>query len=576
MLEGLQARIHDPLWMLARQWQMGEFKGEDAGSPVSARVRVESARLSRYFAGAIAGKEQPTGDPYDSAKTPLETLVEREAAWPSPSLGRQLRLAAEAGIHFFRLLDALKLSQYKKPYLDHYGLKMPNNLAPIDLDGDTLRFLTLMVGRVPDGLQLYQSFRNTLRKNPPQLPALPAVKATDRDKMIQTARNWLSWCESIFNTPPNSNASTWNPERMEYAFAVSAATGSGEKVLAATEYQEGHLDWFSFNIQSGVSLGASLKDAAVQRSTHTLIPTPVSYKGMPERSFWKFEDAKINIGALETENTDLSRLVLIDFALSFGNDWLDFPVELEVGALYKIDSLVVMDSFGQKILIRPYHEIDRPASPWRLFHIGTDRYKATAGQPPAEQYLFLPPSLAASLHGKPVEEVLFLRDEMANMAWAVERTIENPLGRPLSRHEKYLSQRQQEKESEAIPARATNGQLTYKLTTRVPDHWIPLVPIQEMMVDSQGLEKPTIRLQRAKLLRDAGGQPTAIEPQGSLLNVGQKLKIFEEEVPRAGALVTRAFQYARWADGSTHLWIGRKKQPGKGEGWSGLRFDSIE
>ena len=34
------ARVFDPLWLLTRQWQTGEFQGEDAGSPVKARVRA--------------------------------------------------------------------------------------------------------------------------------------------------------------------------------------------------------------------------------------------------------------------------------------------------------------------------------------------------------------------------------------------------------------------------------------------------------------------------------------------------------------------------------------------------------
>ena len=33
----LQAEVRDPLWMITRQWQMGEFIGEDAGSPVTAK-----------------------------------------------------------------------------------------------------------------------------------------------------------------------------------------------------------------------------------------------------------------------------------------------------------------------------------------------------------------------------------------------------------------------------------------------------------------------------------------------------------------------------------------------------------
>ena len=38
MRSNLQAQIHDPVWQLARQWQFGEFHGEDAGSPVTARA----------------------------------------------------------------------------------------------------------------------------------------------------------------------------------------------------------------------------------------------------------------------------------------------------------------------------------------------------------------------------------------------------------------------------------------------------------------------------------------------------------------------------------------------------------
>lgn len=48
-------------------------------------------------------------------------------------------------------------------------------------------------------------------------------------------------------------------------------------------------------------------------------------------------------------------------------------------------------------------------------------------------------------------------------------------------------------------------------------------------------------------------------------------------MPRAGARVTREYQYARWIDGGTHLWVGRRKHVGRGEGSSGLlRGDVLE
>jgi hypothetical protein len=51
--------------------------------------------------------------------------------------------------------------------------------------------------------------------------------------------------------------------------------------------------------------------------------------------------------------------------------------------------------------------------------------------------------------------------------------------------------------------------------------------------------------------------------------------LYEEEVPREGVRVTRVYQYTRWCDGSSHLWIGRRKRIGRGEGSSGLRFDVL-
>ena len=74
---------------------------------------------------------------------------------------------------------------------------------------------------------------------------------------------------------------------------------------------------------------------------------------------------------------------------------------------------------------------------------------------------------------------------------------------------------------------------------------------------------------------DRPSQPTGA--LGRILNPNNDgLAIFEEEIPREGIRVSRSYQLARWQDGSTHLWIGRRKQIGSGEGSSGLKFDSLK
>jgi hypothetical protein len=38
----------------------------------------------------------------------------------------------------------------------------------------------------------------------------------------------------------------------------------------------------------------------------------------------------------------------------------------------------------------------------------------------------------------------------------------------------------------------------------------------------------------------------------------------------------RRYRYARGLDGSPCVWVGRRRSTGRGEGRSGLRFDSLE
>src|SRR5712672_440276 len=68
----LKAEIRDPLWLLTRQWQFGEFKGEDAASPVTSRIAFQHEALDR-----VAFHEEHAFA-FDPTTMPLETRVERE------------------------------------------------------------------------------------------------------------------------------------------------------------------------------------------------------------------------------------------------------------------------------------------------------------------------------------------------------------------------------------------------------------------------------------------------------------------------------------------------------------------
>ena len=54
----LRAEVRDPLWFLTRQWQFGEFRGEDAASPIDVAVGVRLG--SAGHASRIGPEEAPT------------------------------------------------------------------------------------------------------------------------------------------------------------------------------------------------------------------------------------------------------------------------------------------------------------------------------------------------------------------------------------------------------------------------------------------------------------------------------------------------------------------------------------
>jgi len=116
----------------------------------------------------------------------------------------------------------------------------------------------------------------------------------------------------------------------------------------------------------------------------------------------------------------------------------------------------------------------------------------------------------------------------------------------------------------------------------VPEQWLPLVPVPAE--GSNPGMATVIQFERRALLRvESDGARRAIQPKGRLLRTDPHgsgdaepaLRIEDEEIGREGLMVERNFQLARWLDGRTLLWLGRRKWVGRGEGASGLRFDAL-
>ena len=74
----LRAEIRDPLWMLARQWQMGEFEAEDAGSAIDARLLTSQAQIDRVSLGGASA--QPYDENIVRIQSEVHALQAHEAA----------------------------------------------------------------------------------------------------------------------------------------------------------------------------------------------------------------------------------------------------------------------------------------------------------------------------------------------------------------------------------------------------------------------------------------------------------------------------------------------------------------
>lgn len=538
MADGLAAPIHDPLWSLARQWMVGEFRGHDGGSPMMATVRGTSDRLTEYRPGG----GEPI--PFDPHTTVLEMLVESELAIPSDDDTRpDLRSAAEAGRHLFRLLRRHGLGRYAAELRRRSVMERPPQVAEVS-DDRVVRFLGVVGGRVIDGRRLHDDLAALPRDDdgtPRELPEWITVDDADGDALASVLGRWLAWYET--NHRPQAADGSWQHDRLEYRFSMATAGGT---TLAANGHDGSRLDWYSFDVET---VGDAVPDIDPPVLVHAL-PTPLAFPGMPKGRWWTFEDEGVDFGGVDTDVEDLATMRFLEVMIAYGNNWFVVPLDLETAALHRIDSVVVADSFGVPTSLSP---LGAEGEAWRFLE--------PEGVPPDDRgrLVALLPGVTGPLIGGVVEDVVLQRDEVANLVWGIERMVESRVGGPGERR----GASDAEDEQAAPPA--ADAPLSYRLSLDPPEHWYPFAAKRSTSGE--------LRLEQAELVT---GQDRRSPPLGRVLRPpGGRLRVHAEEVPRPGVAITRRYQFARSPDGSCHVWAARRAQPGTGEARSGLRFDTV-
>jgi hypothetical protein len=540
----LRAEIRDPLWMLTRQWQMGELEAEDCGSPIDARITTKEIQVDRI---ALNGG---TGTAYNN-KIPMECFVEKETV----QFTHALRLQVTS--YFLKLHSPALRTKYLGKYQEKFGIDpVDETKLEADINGLNLYRSTKVKGI--DGEKILAAIAGGT------LVAQAAIEPGDVDAINTAADQLSNWFRRAYFQPNDDKDVAWRPTQLDYQFSIAAPeSANSQQVLDASEYHGGRLDWYSFDtVLRPQLLGTDDQNAQphVKKNTISFIPVTPSFKGIPNARFWEMEDRQIDFGKMNAKTSDLLLLAFTEFGLIYANDWFMLPYRMPVNTLCEIRGLVVTDVFGDRTLIRAADE--GPDSEWQRWSMYNLSNKGHIGE--YNRQFFLPPALTQNLESDPIEEVHYIRDEMANMCWGIESIIPDQTSQGID------GNLAADKSGVIIPAVEPDetAHIRYLLGNSVPENWIPFIPVH----------KPgsvqDIRFQRATMPKFDGRD--VIKAKGRLLTeVASPYYINSEEIPYSGTIISRSFQRTRWLNGQPYVWLGRYRQTGRGQGSSNLMFDQI-
>ena len=569
LTEALSLKVYDPLWMLSRQWLMGEFRGNNAGTAVSVRCQVRQE---------------------DCSKDPIEPVTEQV----NPNIDLMVRV--ESAMHYLDLLadntrkpvPSATIEQLRKDY-------------PIAWEGSDKHILDCEATKeAEDNLNSQRvKFANTFRKKAFDGYQLYLAKKNENTTL---AKDYAKWFREQY-LPAGEQGDTnshWQERALNYTVNVNA----GPRNFRGDRYQGGRLSWYTVDDDGGTGR------TPTPQTTVLSLPTPAQYAGAPNKRLWQFEDRRVFMGN-SAEQQSKANEIFLKFATLYSNDWMLIPLKTAIGKYITVESIEVRDTFGVVHVIDKGCRAgakdkldDSSQEKWQVFT--NSKYGKIDGS--AENGLFYAPQLAATMEGKPFEEVELLRDEMANMVWGVEKLVSDGCGFTLDEQLKavqlntFVGDLYEKYRKKAEPGTVTfsedgsterknvpQSDYRYTLQTHVPFNWIPFVPqrIQDKETkDYFHLGGREMVLRRGKMpchiLTGNGYVRKPVLPVTSIMRKGldlgvayQPMLVNEEEIQQTGIKLTKNYQRARWLNGKIYLWAGMYKKLAKFSEKSGLEFDTL-
>ena len=525
LAEGLRMAIADPAWLLARQRQFLELSGHDAGSLSAAEISWQTAPLTRYRPALPDGTP---GETADFTAAPLEAVVEHDRPDGQPDA----LLAGLAGLQLRRLVQPAAATA---PAIADYLAALPE-AWPLAVPADDHPLLAILSDGAIDGTAFYTALRSTLGQTPPGLPSYPPLATASQSAVLSAARAFMAYYEALTGTAPGTD-DAWVAGRLEYQFGLGGRVPDGsEVVLAADQFDSGQLDWYSVDVDTS-SVGADGDTIPPGVASLAFLPTPVTFPGMPASRLWTIEDSAVSLDQLQAAPEDVAAMLVLEFALSYSDEFYLVPLTLTVGSLWQITGLSVTDTFSVTTEVSAADELT-------LFSLDV---RGGSGRSP---WNVLFPSVVDSRISPPGELVELRRDEVADICWAIERRVTNPAGAVVDRDAAAVVGR-----PSAAPAVSDGAARAYVLHSDIPANWYPL-----MSSSATDLS----------LFRSAG----QAAPSGQVLTELVAAPIAQEEVTRVGKQISRYWRYARGPDGGQYLWSARRVDPPPPTASIRLTFDA--
>ena len=349
----LRAEVRDALWMLTKQWQMGEFRGDDAGSPVTAKVHVDTTRLTKYQGRQRPGRgfrRRRAAGGKGRAAAGAPDARRHEDGGRHPARRRTALAAADRGHrarHRGEIPRRARLRDARPGRSGRRGKRgRPRDMAASSaLAGRADR--RRRAARAPAGGRRQPRPR-------PRHARQCSLRGTGRGGGNRVAGD----LPAALLPAGKRCRHAWLPERLEYAFAASPHRRTGPRSTSSPKSYSTVTSTGTTSTSNPVpAVSGGARTRPLRRRCRRSTPRVSSRRrysstGCRTPGGGGSRTARTNFGDIDPDTTEINKLLVMEFGLVYANDWFLLPITVPAGTVAEIRGLSVTNVFGETHLGR--------------------------------------------------------------------------------------------------------------------------------------------------------------------------------------------------------------------------------